>query len=172
MTTTERAGRLVLWGHLSTLGLLVGLVAFLADRASKWWMLGPFDLASRGRFIVTPFFDLVMVWNKGVSYGLLEAQSGVGRAGLVVFAGLVTFGLVLWLARVERSVVAVAIGLVIGGAVGNVWDRIHYGAVADFFSFHAFGFYWYIFNVADIWIVLGVVLFLYDSLFPAKSGEV
>ncbi|MDE1172982.1 MAG: signal peptidase II [Parvibaculaceae bacterium] len=160
--------RLVLWGRFSGYGLGVALVAFILDRLFKLWMLGPFDLPSRGRYIVTPFFDLVMVWNKGVSYGLFQAHSGLGRLVLIVFAVVVTAGLVLWLAQVARKLVAVAIGLVIGGAIGNVYDRVHYGAVADFFSFHALGFYWYIFNVADIWIVLGVVFFLYDSLFPAK----
>src|SRR5207253_279307 len=112
------------------------------------------------------FFDLVMAWNKGVSYGLFQAESPAGRLILIIFALGVVLGLGLWLAKVLHPISALALGLIIGGAVGNVFDRLVYSAVADFFSFHAFGFYWYIFNVADIWIVLGVGLIILESVYP------
>ncbi|WP_339833333.1 signal peptidase II [uncultured Parvibaculum sp.] len=158
------------WGPLSLLGFAVAIAGFLVDRLHKWWMLDIYEIGLRGRVEVTPFFDLVMAWNKGVSYGLFQAETSLGVLILVSFALAVTFGLGLWLARAEHRAIAVAIGLIIGGAVGNVYDRIAYGAVADFFSFHAFGFYWYIFNIADIWIALGVMLILLDSVWPGAFG--
>lgn len=162
----ERLSRETFWGPLSLVGFAIGFASFLVDRLHKWWMLDIYEIGLRGRVEVTPFFDLVMAWNKGVSYGLFQAETALGVLILVSFALAVVFGLGLWLARVEHRAIALAIGLIIGGAVGNVYDRIAYGAVADFFSFHAFGFYWYIFNVADIWIFLGVVLILLDSVWP------
>ncbi|PKQ07760.1 MAG: signal peptidase II [Alphaproteobacteria bacterium HGW-Alphaproteobacteria-11] len=158
------------WGPLSLFGLAIAVGGFAIDRLHKWWMLDIYHIAARGRVEVTSFFDLVMAWNKGVSYGLFEAETPLGVLILVSFALAVTFGLGLWLARAEHRAVALAIGLIMGGAIGNVYDRIAYGAVADFFSFHAFGFYWYIFNVADIWIVLGVILILLDSIWPQLFG--
>lgn len=160
-----------LWGRYSWIGFLVAALALASDRAHKAWMLHVYDIASRGRVEITPFFDLVMAWNKGVSYGLFQAETGLGRIMLICFALAITLGLGLWLARITHPLIAIAIGLVIGGAVGNVYDRFVYGAVADFFSFHAFGFYWYIFNVADIWIVTGVGLIVLESFFPAIFGQ-
>lgn len=159
------------WGRYSWIGVLVAALGFAADRAHKAWMLDVYDMPGRGRVEITSFFDLVMAWNKGVSYGLFQAESGLGRIFLIGFALAITIGLGLWLARITHPLIAVAIGLVIGGAVGNVYDRFVYGAVADFFSFHAFGFYWYIFNVADIWIVTGVGLIVLESFFPAFFGQ-
>jgi len=158
------------WGPLSFTGLLVAIVAFATDRLHKWWMLYEYNLPEKVRVQVTDFFDLVMAWNKGVSYGLFQAEGMGGVILLILFALLVVGGLSLWLARVTHWRMALAIGLVIGGALGNVYDRFVYGAVADFFSFHAWGYYWYIFNVADIWIVLGVMLIFLDSML-GEGGE-
>jgi len=94
----------------------------------------------------------------------MQQHSDLGRIGLILFAAAAALGLTLWLARATAPLAAAAIGLIIGGAVGNAIDRIVYGAVADFFSFHAFGYEWYIFNIADIAIVAGVVGLLYASL--------
>jgi signal peptidase II len=168
---TERTG-ILLWGPVSGLGALVALLGFAADRLHKWWMLDIYGIAGRGRVEVTSFFDLVLAWNKGVSYGLFQAESMGGRFVLIMFALGVVFGLGIWLARSSHWLIAVAIGLIVGGALGNVFDRLVYGAVADFFSFHAFGFYWYIFNVADVWIVMGVVLIAVESVFPGAFGRV
>ena len=121
--------------------------------------------APRASVTVTPFFDLVLVWNRGVSYGLLPQDSDLGRWALILFAFAAAFALVIWLARVTSPLAAAAMGLVIGGAVGNAIDRILYGAVADFFSFHAYGYQWYIFNIADVAIVAGVIGLLYESVF-------
>jgi signal peptidase II len=128
-------------------------------------MLYVYDIGSRGIVTITPFFDLVLVWNPGISYGLLPQDSAIGRLGLILFALVASLALAIWLARVTSRLAAISIGLIIGGALGNALDRILYGAVADFFSFHAFGLEWYIFNIADTAIVAGVAGLLYDSLF-------
>ncbi|TCT09993.1 signal peptidase II [Tepidamorphus gemmatus] len=153
-----------LWGRFSLFGGLIALAVFLVDRASKWYLLDVFAIGLRGRVEVTPFFDLVMVWNRGVSYGLFQQDTAFG---LVLLAGInfvAAILLWLWLARVHYRLTAVSIALVIGGAIGNGVDRVIYGAVADFFHLHAFGWSWYVFNIADMAIVAGVVGLLYDSL--------
>jgi len=160
-------------GPLSPLGLTIAALTVLADQASKLWLLFAFDIGAKGTVTVTPFFDLVLVWNRGISYGLLTQDSQLGRLGLIAFAFAASLALIAWLARVTSALTAAAIGLIIGGAIGNAIDRIAYGAVADFFAFHAFGFEWYIFNIADVAIVAGVIGLLYDSLFGGhkKAGN-
>jgi signal peptidase II len=137
----------------------------LVDQAHKAWMLYVYDIAARGTVTLTPFFDLILVWNQGISYGLLPQESAAGRWGLILFAVAASLALGAWLAHQTTKLAAISIGLIIGGAIGNAIDRVAYGAVAGFFSFHAFGFQWYVFNVADMAIVAGVVGLLYDSLF-------
>jgi signal peptidase II len=154
-----------LWGPLSPLGLGIAVLTVLADQANKAWMLYVYDIRAKGSVALTSFFDLVLVWNQGISYGLLPQESALGRLGLILFASAASLALIIWLARIESRVAAASIGLIIGGAIGNAIDRIVYGAVADFFSLHAFGYQWYVFNVADTAIVAGVVGLLYDSLF-------
>jgi signal peptidase II len=152
-----------LFGPLSPLGLAFALMAFLFDQAHKWWMLGPFDIAARQPVRIAPFLDLVLTWNRGVSYGWLMQDTEAGRLALIALSVAVSLGLTLWLARTRRPLTASALGLVIGGALGNALDRVVYGAVADFFLFHAWGFSWYVFNLADAAIVAGVLLLLYES---------
>ena len=154
-----------LWGPVSGLGLLVAAIVVLLDQANKAWMLYVYDIGARGTVTLTPFFDLVLVWNQGISYGLLPQEGALGRLGLILFALAASLALAVWLATLTSRLAAAAIGLIIGGAIGNAIDRMVYGAVADFFSFHAFGLDWYIFNIADTAIVAGVVGLLYDSLF-------
>jgi len=154
-----------LWGPLSPLGLGIAASTVLADQAHKAWMLYVYDIGAKGTVAITSFFDLVLVWNQGISYGLLPQESAAGRWGLILFALGASLALAVWLARLESRLAAVSIGLIIGGALGNAIDRIAYGAVADFFSLHAFGYQWYVFNIADAAIVAGVVGLLYESLF-------
>ena len=154
-----------LWGPVSALGLSVAALVVLLDQAHKAWMLYVYDIGARGVVAITPFFDLVLVWNQGISYGLLPQEGILGRLGLILFALGASLALVIWLASLTSKLAAVSIGLIIGGAIGNAIDRVVYGAVADFFSFHVFGLEWYIFNIADTAIVAGVVGLLYDSLF-------
>jgi len=154
-----------LWGPMSPLGLGVAALVILLDQAHKASMLYVYDIAAKGTVALTPFFDLVLVWNQGISYGLLPQEGALGRWGLILFAFGASLALAVWLARITSPLPAASIGLIIGGAIGNAIDRVAYGAVADFFSLHAFGFEWYVFNIADCAIVAGVAGLLYESLF-------
>lgn len=148
-----------------------GLIAYaiaagvvLLDQMSKAWILGAFDLPDKGSVEVLPIFHLSMVWNRGVSFGLLTAHNSAGRWLLVGFSLAVTAALAGWAWRMSRLLTAVAVGLVMGGAIGNnVIDRVRWGAVADFLDFSRLGFPW-VFNVADSAISVGVGLLLLDSL--------
>lgn len=158
-----------LWGPSSPIGLSIALLALIADQAHKWWMLEIYRIAEKGEVAVTPFLNLVMVWNPGISYGLLPQGGVLGQAVLIGIAVAAIAGLTLWLATVRNVIGAAAIGLVMGGAAGNAIDRAVHGAVADFFSFHAMGYYWYVFNIADAAIVAGVIGLLYESFFGSHK---
>jgi signal peptidase II len=159
--------RLSLWGPASSLGLKVLVATFLVDQAHKWWMLHVYKIGERGRVTVTPFLDLVLVINKGVSYGLL---SGTGPWLLTGFALLVSGAIWIWLSQAGTGrVLAISLALIIGGALANALDRVLLGGVADFFSLHAFGFYWYVFNIADVAIVAGVAGLLYDAVWSSRN---
>ena len=161
------------WGPYSPLGLIVALLTLIADQGNKVWMIYVYDIGTKQPVRLTPFFDLILVWNKGISYGMLQQDDPMGRLALVAFAVVVSLALIFWLAGVTTALTAISIGLIVGGAAGNAIDRAIYGAVADFFSLHAFGFQWYIFNIADVAIVAGVIGLLYDSLFGGhkKAGN-
>ena len=158
------ATRFALWGPLSRFGALTAVAAFVTDQAHKWWMLKIVEITERQVITVTSFFDLVLVWNRGVSYGWFQQNSKAGVYILIALTAVAIAAMIVWLAKCDSGRVASALGLVIGGALGNGADRVIFGAVADFFSFHAFGFYWYIFNLADVAIVAGVAILLYDSV--------
>jgi signal peptidase II len=162
------ARRSYAWGPLSVLGLAAALLTGIADQASKLWLLYGFDLESRGRAAVTPFIDLVVTWNTGISYGLFPQHGRFGVWALLGFKAVVLVFLWIWLARASSRLTAVALGLIIGGAVGNAIDALHWPGVMDFVLFHVEtagrSFNWYVFNLADAAIVAGVVGLLYDSL--------
>lgn len=159
-----------LWGPYSRLGLTVALVTLVLDQGNKWWMLAVYRIAEKGRVEALPFLDFVYVINKGISYGLLTQDEQGGQWLLAGFAIIASLALTVWLARgAENRLMAASIGLIVGGAVGNAIDRLHLGGVADFFSLHAFGFYWYVFNIADVAIVAGVVGLLYESVFMSRK---
>jgi signal peptidase II len=154
-----------LWGPMSPSGAWVAAVTLILDQVSKWWVLVVFGLEDRGRVHVTPFFDLVFVKNFGISYGLLPLDSPLGQWLFAGLAGLAVLAMAVWLARgITSRLVAASVGLIVGGAVGNAIDRLVIGGVADFIQLHAFGFYWYVFNIADAAIVAGVCGLLYDAL--------
>ena len=157
------------WGQMSRLGVVVALLSLIADQIHKSWMLHIYKITQKDVVPITPFLDLVLVWNKGISYGLFQQDNLPGRLALVIFAILASLALLAVLAQAETRVMAVSIGLIIGGALGNAADRLIYGAVADFISLHAYGFYWYVFNIADVAIVAGVVGLLYDSLVGSRK---
>ena len=170
MTTQE--GRLArwLWGTYSALALRIAAVVFVLDQASKAWVLLVHELQDKGRVKVLPFLDLVFVKNTGISYSLLDGDTRSWQTVLATFAVLASIGLWLWLARAGTGrAMAWALGLIIGGALGNAVDRVLIGGVADFFSLHAFGYYWYVFNIADVAIVAGVAVLLYDSFVGSRN---
>jgi signal peptidase II len=147
------------------LGTLLAGLTFVADQASKLWLYHVVDIGARPPIAVTPFFDLTLVWNRGVSYGLFQQEGPIGPWVLVILSLAAAIGLGIWLRRIKTGLMAVAIGLIIGGALGNAVDRAAYGAVLDFAHLHAFGYSWYVFNIADAAIVAGVIGILYDALF-------
>lgn len=152
------------------LGLAVAAGTIALDQAHKWYMLLVYRIAEEQRVYVLPFFDWYYVLNKGISYGFLTQGSMSGQYLLAGFAVLASALMVLWLVKgVNNRVLAWGVGLIIGGAIGNAIDRIVLGGVADFFSLHAFGFYWYVFNIADVAIVAGVAALLYDSFILSRS---
>jgi signal peptidase II len=158
------------------LGLITAAAALVADQACKnlfLYGLGFAGMRPYERVDVLPFFDLVMVWNRGVSYGLLQAEGTLGTLLLTLFSLAAVAGLTWWLFKAEHKTLAIGIGLIIGGALGNVIDRMLYGAVADFFHFYAWGRDWYVFNLADAAITIGVVMLLADALIrpDAKASE-
>jgi signal peptidase II len=159
-----------LWGPLSALGLWWAVVTLALDQAFKWWMLAVYRIQDLGKVRVTPFLDLVYQSNKGISYGLLPLDSTLGQWLLAGFAGLAVVAMAAWLARfVTSRLVAASLGLIMGGAVGNAIDRVVLGGVADFIQVHAFGYYWYVFNIADAAIVAGVCGLLYDSFGVSRN---
>ena len=150
-------------------GLVAAALALFADQGSKFGLLygaGFLHMIPGQSIAVLPFFNLVMVWNPGVSYGLFAASSAFGTAILVLVSLAAVIGLGYWLWGMTSLSLAVGVGLVIGGALGNLIDRLVYGRVADFFHFYGFGYDWYVFNVADIAITLGAVAIIYEVVKP------
>lgn len=149
------------------LGLRVGLLVVLLDQISKWWILAN---VTAGRPIpMTPFFNLVLTGNRGVSFGLFANEHAVMPYVLVAVSLAISAFLLVWMRRARSGLVVVALGMVVGGAIGNVIDRLRFGAVVDFLDFHAFGWHWPAFNVADAGITVGVLLILVDGLVTRKE---
>jgi lipoprotein signal peptidase len=152
------------------LGLALGALILVLDQATKWWILEIVRLPEVGRIEVLPFMNLTMVWNRGITFGLLAGDAWWHAWALVTIALAVVAALTVWLARATDRWTAAALGLVLGGAIGNVIDRIRFGAVVDFVDLHAFGWHWYVFNVADSAIVIGVGLLLAHALLRPQPG--
>lgn len=144
------------------LGLVVAAVVVMADQMVKWWAVGALGDEPYG-IVILPVFNLVLVWNRGISFGMFGGGALPSWLLAVVALG-VTLALAAWLRRVETRLLASAIGLVIGGALGNVIDRFRYGAVADFLDVHWGDYHWPAFNLADAAISVGVVILLIDAL--------
>jgi signal peptidase II len=153
------------------LGVAAAIVAYVIDQASKFWLLDVYDIGARQPIRLAPAFDVVLAWNEGISYSLFTTQSDEGRWILLSVTLLITAAIGLWMWRAHQPTTSVALGLIVGGALGNATDRWLRGAVADFFYFHVGSFHWYVFNLADCAIVLGVALLLCDSLFTTAKPE-
>ncbi len=159
-------------------GLTLAALILLLDQATKWFMLEVLRLPEVRHIpllALGPFgFDLTMVWNRGVTFGMFAGDNPLSQLVLGALALLIAGFLVRWMARAENRTTALALGAVVGGAVGNVIDRVRFGAVADFLDAHAWGWHWYVFNVADAAIVIGVLVLVADALFrpsPRAKGS-
>ena len=156
------------WGPFTRVGLAVAAVTAVLDQASKLWLLYGLDIRARMPIRLTPFLDLVLIWNKGISYGLFQQEGPLGQWLLLAIKIAAVALLWLWLARAGTRLTALSLGLIIGGAVGNAVDRFLHEGVADFILFHitteTIHFNWYVFNLADAAIVAGVAGLLYESL--------
>jgi signal peptidase II len=156
-------------------GILTAVVTLVADQASKLWLLNGFDLARKGVVKVTPFFDLVLAWNIGISFGWLQNDSQSAQIALMAVKVIAVVALAIWMARSHTLLATAALGLIIGGAIGNGIDRFAYGAVVDFALFHieigGNTYNWYVFNLADVAIVAGVAGLLYDSFLGVPAAK-
>jgi signal peptidase II len=159
------------------LGLVAAVVAAAVDQAAKLWLLYGFGLTGRGRVPVTSFLDLVLAWNTGISYGLFQQTGPLGQWALLALKVTAVVLLLIWLVRTRSRLSGLALGLIVGGAIGNAIDRVvHDGAVMDFVLFHitaaTWTFQWYVFNLADAAIVAGVIGLVYESLFLQNAAKV
>ena len=160
--------------HLRT-GVIAAVAALVLDQASKLWLLFVFDIARRGAVRVTPFFDLVLAWNVGISFGWFQSESPYVQIILMLIKAVAVVVLAIWMARSRTPLATIALGLIIGGAIGNGIDRFAYGAVVDFALFHlqigGNTYNWYVFNLADVAIVAGVAALLYDSFLGVPAAK-
>jgi len=155
---------------LFKLGITLALAVLVLDQASKWWILHQVMQPPRA-IEVTSFFNLVLAWNRGVSFGMFSSANAYGPLLLTGLALAIVLALGVWLYKVETRFSALALGLIIGGAIGNVIDRVQFGAVVDFLDFHLMGYHWPAFNVADSAICVGAAMLILESLFqPGKSS--
>lgn len=156
-------------------GVIAAAAALVLDQASKLWLLNVFELGPRGTVAVTPFFDLVLAWNTGISYGWFQDSGPVGQAILLAIKATAVIVLAVWMAKSGTRLAVIGLGLIIGGAIGNAIDRLAYGAVVDFALFHVqIGgktYNWYVFNLADVAIVAGVAALLYDSFVTPDAAK-
>jgi len=158
-------------------GIIAAVATLLIDQASKLWLLHVFHLGDRypPRVPITPFFDLELAWNIGISFGWLQNDSQIVQFGLMAVKALAVVALAIWMARSRTLLAIIALGLIIGGAIGNAIDRLAYGWVVDFALFHldigGNTYSWYVFNLADTAIVAGVFALLYDSFLGVGAAK-
>ena len=154
---------------------MTAIAALVIDQASKLWLLYVFDIARRGAVRVTPFFDLVLALNVGISFGWFQSENQFAQIALIAIKAVAVIVLGIWMARSRTLLATLALGLIIGGAVGNGIDRFLHGAVVDFALFHldigGNTYNWYVFNLADVAIVAGVAALLYDSFLGVPAAK-
>ena len=157
--------------HPRALGLLTALAMLALDQGNKLWLLNVAGVNETTRIALTPFLDIVLAKNPGISYSLFQTSTEGGRLLLLAVTLAATLALGVWLWTAQARLTAVALGLLVGGALGNAYDRLAYGWVADFYHFHLGAFSWYVFNLADCGIVAGVAILLYESLLGSGSSK-
>ena len=151
-------------------GLLLALIIFISDQLVKWYMLDIINIDERPPIVVAPFFKLVMVWNRGVSFGMFNdlAHSHLLFSGIAI---IVSCLLVIWLMKATHILTVVGVAAIIGGAMGNMIDRLRFEAVADFFYFHIADYYWPAFNIADAAICIGAGCIILESFKQSKHEK-
>ena len=152
------------------LGLTIALLAIFIDQLSKWWIL--VKVMNPPKIIqVTEYFNLVLTWNRGVSFGLFSDESNWGVWIFSILALIIVTILIFWLRKAETKLISVALGFIIGGALGNVIDRINHTAVVDFLDFYIGKIHWPAFNAADSFITVGAIVLIVDSLFGQQKDN-
>ncbi len=168
---------------------IIALVTILVDQLSKWWIIERLFKSTNGAdflpwlfsagirrlfepVAIMPMFNLVMVWNKGISFGLFQSYDAMMPYILSALGLIVAGGFLYWARHTTSRLMQVAVGLIVGGALGNIWDRLRFGAVADFFDVYVDTHHWPAFNVADSAITLGVILLLLHLLLDKSAGSV
>lgn len=143
------------------LGFTVAAIVFALDQLAKWIVAGPLQLQSVRQIVLLPIFNLSWTENQGISLGLLNAETAIGRWMLVAVTGAIAIGVAVWIGREKQRGDQIALGMVLGGALGNILDRIRFGYVVDFADLH-FGDFrpFLVFNVGDAAISIGVVILL------------
>ena len=156
-------------------GVTAAVATLVLDQSLKFWLIHVFDIARHGTVKLTPFFDLVLAWNQGISFGWFQHDGPAAQIVLMAIKAVAVVVLAVWMARSSTLLATLALGLIIGGAIGNGIDRLAYGAVVDFALFHVrigeTTFNWYVFNLADVAIVAGVAALLYDSFWGLPAAK-
>jgi len=161
--TNLRAWKAYGWG--------LAVFAVAVDQISKFLIIQIFSDSVQPYYGITPFFNIVLAWNRGVSFGLF---GGAGENGPLILIGLtlvIIGGLAVWLVKAETRFSAVGLGLIIGGALGNVIDRFRFGAVTDFLDLYVMGYHWPAFNFADSFVVVGAAALLLESFFVSDESS-
>ena len=144
------------------LGLWLALFCLILDQSTKLLALA-FLTNSKTIVVIPGFFDLYLAWNRGVSFSLFSSNSEIMPWVLSFIAIVIIFGLLWWLTKVNNLIMGCGIGLILGGAIGNLIDRLRFGAVVDFLDFYLAGYHWPTFNIADCAVTVGVGLILLDA---------
>lgn len=155
--------------RLFIFALIISVFTIFLDQINKWYMIHVFDIRSKSPVEVTSFFDLVMVWNRGISFGMFQSEYSIYIFS--VLSVCIVLVLLYWLSTNEKKLISIALGFMIGGAIANVIDRLHYEAVADLFSFHIGDNYFPAFNIADSAVFIGACMLITDSLFFDKNDN-
>ena len=144
------------------------LILIFLDQVTKWWIIN-YIMQPIKILPITPFFNIVLTWNSGISFGIFSNQGSFSVIILSTLATLIVFFLAVWLMKAENKKLIIGLICIIGGAIGNIIDRVYHGAVIDFLDFHIKNYHWPAFNVADSCIFIGATLIILDSLFPDKK---
>lgn len=156
---------------MKRIGYTIAALVFVADQLVKYWVTAVLDLRTRGVVGVIPGFDLTWVENTGVSMSLLRADGFAGRWLLVAATLAIATGVAVWISREANRTDTLALGLVLGGALGNIVDRVRFGYVVDFIHVYWHGHHFYVFNVADAAITVGVIAMLARSVLAPRPPQ-